>query len=150
MSGRGGPVGDHTPILGDAQIFYVAVLGMAGVLLCGELLAQLVTASASAAYGPALLTRMAASPQTVRWIYVFFVLLPACLAVLAIGFPFFLRTLIAEALPSSSGKKHRPRRHGVNANVVFGQFNRQCSGEKILSGFCTAILGARSGFSTRY
>ncbi len=95
MSGRGGPVGDHTPILGDAQIFYVAVLGMAGVLLCGELLAQLVTASASAAYGPALLTRMAASPQTVRWIYVFFVLLPACLAVLAIGFPFFLRTLIA-------------------------------------------------------
>ena len=95
MSGRGDPIGAPAPVLGDAQIFFAAVLGMTGVLLCGELLAALVTGSSGSAYGPALFSRMAATTQTVRWIYAFFVLLPASLAVLAIGFPFFLRSFIA-------------------------------------------------------
>lgn len=96
MGPRGNSFGGAgLPSFGDAQIFFTAMLGLAMVLLCGELLVLLVMQSADAAYGPALLARMASSPRTVRWIYVFFVLLPVSLAVLAIGFPFFLRTLTA-------------------------------------------------------
>jgi len=96
MSPRSNSIGDAgLPSFGDAQIFFTAVLGLATVLLCGELLVQLVTHCGETAYGPALVARMASSPRTVRWIYVFFILLPVFLAVLAIGFPFFLRTLTA-------------------------------------------------------
>jgi hypothetical protein len=96
MGPRSNPMGGAgLPSFGDAQIFFTAVLGLALVLLSGELLVQLVTHSNETAYGPALIARVASSPRTVRWIYVFFILLPVFLAVLAIGFPFFLRTLTA-------------------------------------------------------
>jgi hypothetical protein len=76
----------------DAEIFFLALLGMVSVLLAGEGLEAFI--GASNARGPGLIARVA----PVAWvqpIYVFFILLPTALAVLTIGVPFFLRTVVS-------------------------------------------------------
>jgi hypothetical protein len=76
----------------DAEIFFLALLGMASVLLAGVGLETFI--AQSNVRGPGLIARVA----PVAWvqpIYVFFILLPTALAVLTIGVPFFLRTLVA-------------------------------------------------------
>jgi hypothetical protein len=78
----------------DAQVLFASVAGMAAALLAGELLFRWLTATAAGALGPALLARTAAL-SSVRPLYAMFVLLPAGLAFLAIGLPFFLRVLTA-------------------------------------------------------
>jgi len=84
----------------DTEIFFTALLGLCGVLLLGEALTWLITGANVIEGGPALIARLslqsAVGPKSsVQPIYVFFVLLPVSLAVLAIGIPFFLRTLLA-------------------------------------------------------
>ncbi len=75
----------------DAEIFFLALLGMSSVLLAGAGLEAFI--AISAAKGPGLIAR-AAPVALVQPIYVFFILLPTALAVLTIGVPFFLRTVV--------------------------------------------------------
>ena len=64
------------------------------MLTAGEMLFRLLLAGAAGQLGAALTSRIAPL-ATVRPLYAFFILLPAGLAFLAIGVPFFLRTLIS-------------------------------------------------------
>lgn len=75
----------------DAQIFFAAVLGMAGVLLTHWLLASLVGLDGET---QTLVSRLG-PPSTILPFSVFLVFVPAVLAFLAIGLPFAMRTLVA-------------------------------------------------------
>ncbi|RMF24207.1 MAG: hypothetical protein D6760_03860 [Deltaproteobacteria bacterium] len=77
----------------DAEVFFVAVLGAALVLLGGGLLFESLSAGAS----QATLSSRIAAVRAVRALYAWFGLLPAGLAFLGIGVPFALRTLLAAA-----------------------------------------------------
>jgi hypothetical protein len=77
---------------GDAEIFFASVFGATFVVLLHRLLLAYVAAVGQGPLGPALLARTAAL-ASVALLFTFFVLLPAILAVAAIGVPFFLRTL---------------------------------------------------------
>jgi hypothetical protein len=82
------------PQSSDAEIFFASVFALAAVLVVGELLFRLLAHTGTGALGPALLAR-SAPLSSVRPMYAFFVLLPAGLAFLAIGLPFFMRTVSA-------------------------------------------------------
>jgi hypothetical protein len=103
-AGVGDRAANHTPS-SDAAIFFASVFALATVLVIGELLFRLLLHTGEGALGAALLARTAPL-SSVRPLYAFFVLLPAGLAFLAIGLPFFMRTLSA----AISGRlRGRPR-----------------------------------------
>jgi hypothetical protein len=104
-----GRTADHTPS-SDAEIFFTSIFGLSAVLLAGELLFRILIRSADGLLGPSLLARTAPL-SSVRPLYAFFVLLPMGLAFLAIGVPFFFRTVRA----ALRGRLLGPARHALLA-----------------------------------
>src|SRR5688572_16430330 len=78
----------------DTDVFFASVAGVAAALLAGELLFRWLSAAGAGPLGVSLVSRTAAL-SSVRPLYAMFVLLPAGLAFLAIGLPFFLRVVTA-------------------------------------------------------
>ncbi len=97
----------------DAEVFFVAVLGAALVLLGGGLLFESLGWGSSQG---ALLARVAPL-RTVRALYAWFGLLPAGLAFLGIGLPFALR-VVASAARRRLGRREAFALLGIAAGIA--------------------------------
>jgi hypothetical protein len=124
----------------DAEIFFTSIFGAGLVLLAGELLFRVLVHGSAGPLGQSLIAR-AAPLSSVRPLYAFFVLLPAGLAFLAIGFPFFFRTV-------SEAARRRLDARGVKALLALGAciaaalIEVRTGGTGLVSVAATAAVGA--------
>ena len=138
-AGVGARAADHTPS-SDAEIFFASVLALAAVLVVGEVVFRLLTHTGAGALGPALLVRTAPL-SSVRPLYAFFVLLPAGLAFLAIGLPFFMRT-VSSTLRGKVRGRGRQALIAIAACAVAAVVEVRLGGSGVVSVIAGAAVGA--------